>query len=206
MPAQTRTFSRAHRVSDDTILREEHTFLKLSQLCGDFVYAAKSYGRLIISEKWLPAARKTIVPSPSDSLGGFAGGEKFECGGIIFKFAVDDRGMYGSDEAAMRAAARDLLGVATLFPFHAIGLRVPLMCVVDHLGFRLIAMTKIPRSQVRVWRCFAYKHVCTCTNLCENVSVDAHLKSYFIFSPSSRTRWSMARPTAGALFSRATPI
>ena len=65
----------------------------------DFVYAAETYGRIIISEHCLPDHQKTINPV---SVGGVAGGEKYIVSGILFKFAIDGFGLYGSDENAMK--------------------------------------------------------------------------------------------------------
>jgi hypothetical protein len=47
-------------------------FEQLSLLAHDFVYVAKSIGRIIISEKYIDNDLKTIKPF---KLGGFAGGQ-----------------------------------------------------------------------------------------------------------------------------------
>lgn len=60
------------------------------------------YGRIIISERFLPVIEKTI--KPTSALGGTAGGLKYVCGGILFKFCVDtplnDGWMYGGAVAS----------------------------------------------------------------------------------------------------------
>ena len=61
-------------------------YQQLSALYRDFCYAAKTYGRIIISEKFLPDSDKTIKPVGA---GGVAGGVKYVVSGILFKFAVD---------------------------------------------------------------------------------------------------------------------
>ena len=61
-------------------------YQQLSSLYRDFCYAAKTYGRIIISEKFLPRDEKTIKPIDA---GGIAGGIKYLVSGILFKFAVD---------------------------------------------------------------------------------------------------------------------
>jgi hypothetical protein len=48
----------------------------------DFAGAAATYGRLIILERRLPDALKTVKCS---GLGGSAGGEKYVVRGIVFK-------------------------------------------------------------------------------------------------------------------------
>lgn len=47
---------------------------------SDFTYAAKTYGRIIISEIYLPVEEKTIKPA---TMGGIAGGEKFIASSIL---------------------------------------------------------------------------------------------------------------------------
>jgi hypothetical protein len=59
-------------------------FDQLRSINNDFVFAAEQYGRIIISERCVPNARKTIGPT---DLGGVAGGQKFlvRQGDIMFK-------------------------------------------------------------------------------------------------------------------------
>lgn len=96
-----------------TLLEMEDGVEKFALLRGlytDFGYAADAYGRIIISERYLPVEMKTIRPA---KMGGFAGGEKYIVRNIMFKFAVDQRNdatgkwLYGgeqpNDEAAMVA-------------------------------------------------------------------------------------------------------
>jgi hypothetical protein len=46
------------------------------------------YGRIIISERFLPAFQKTI--KPIDAIGGTAGGLKYICGGLKLKLLAVD--------------------------------------------------------------------------------------------------------------------
>jgi hypothetical protein len=87
-------------------------FSKLSQLAEDFTYASKLYAKVIISELHVPVDSKTIRPT---KIGGIAGGDKYICGGILFKFALDVRSLYGGDEYAMKAASHELKGLQCLF-------------------------------------------------------------------------------------------
>jgi hypothetical protein len=87
-------------------------FAPLSQLADDFTYASKLYAKVIISELHVPVEHKTICPT---KIGGIAGGDKYICGGILFKFALDVRGLYGGDEFAMKAASHELKGLQSLF-------------------------------------------------------------------------------------------
>lgn len=128
----------------------EEKFRDLSRLAHDFVYAATTYAKIIISESCLPDHEKTIKPI---DLGGVAGGQKFVCQNILFKFAldmeiVDGLWMYGgnvpSDENAMRAAAHELKGLCHYYSTHVPGLRYPLLAYIDYKGYRMIAISVLP--------------------------------------------------------------
>jgi len=113
---------------------------QLLHLSQDFIQAAKMYGRLIITERYLK--EKTI--EPSSSLGGAAGGEKFMVNNLLFKFAVDSEKLYGDDASAAKVAGQELKGLMAYYKCVVPSLRVPLMALVDFLGFRLIAMSVLP--------------------------------------------------------------
>lgn len=51
-------------------------------LFAHFQHGAEQYGRIIISERYLPVKDKTIHPL---DIGGVAGGDKYICRGILFK-------------------------------------------------------------------------------------------------------------------------
>lgn len=135
----------------------EEKFRDLSRLAHDFVYAATTYAKIIISESCLPDHEKTIKPI---DLGGVAGGQKFVCQNILFKFAldmeiVDGLWMYGgnipSDENAMKAAAHELKGLCHYYSTHVPGLRYPLLAYIDYKGYRMIAISVLPigRDSIR---------------------------------------------------------
>lgn len=124
-------------------------------LAHDFVYAAKTFGKIIISEVNLPADYKTIKPS---SVGGIAGGEKYMCHSIFFKFAMDPLisqepplFLYGGHKqnnyAAMKAASHELNGLIAYYNTKMQGIHYPLMALIDYRGYRLIAMTILPISK-----------------------------------------------------------
>eukprot|EP01124_Arcella_intermedia_P007744 TRINITY_DN14795_c0_g1_i2.p1 TRINITY_DN14795_c0_g1~~TRINITY_DN14795_c0_g1_i2.p1 ORF type:complete len:549 (+),score=143.34 TRINITY_DN14795_c0_g1_i2:117-1649(+) len=117
------------------------TNLDLMHLAQDFIYAATAYGKIIISEYYLPRKEKTIKPC---ALGGLMGGQKYIVHNILFKFAVDNRGLFGSDYAAAKVAGNELRGLISYFNCHIEDLNVPLMALVDYRGFRLIAMSILP--------------------------------------------------------------
>eukprot|EP01129_Flabellula_baltica_P001758 TRINITY_DN1167_c0_g3_i1.p1 TRINITY_DN1167_c0_g3~~TRINITY_DN1167_c0_g3_i1.p1 ORF type:complete len:1479 (-),score=312.24 TRINITY_DN1167_c0_g3_i1:5-4441(-) len=114
----------------------------------DFAQMATNFGRIIISEKFVPYHRKTIK---SSSIGGVAGGEKYIVSGIFFKFAHDVKignwWIYGgdkcSDEGAIKGAGHEGKGIAALFGIDK-NMRIPLHCVIDYRGFRLTALSLLP--------------------------------------------------------------
>jgi hypothetical protein len=86
-------------------------------------------------------SQKTVKPV---SVGGIAGGEKFIVQGILFKFAVDSHGLYGSTNAAAKTAGQELKSLKSLLNVDLGVLHVPLMALLDYRGYRLIAMTLLP--------------------------------------------------------------
>ncbi|KAL6050938.1 Clu domain-containing protein [Balamuthia mandrillaris] len=113
----------------------------LKDLAEDFNHAAKTYGAIIIEEAFIPYEKKTIRPI---AVGGYAGGDKYVYSGMLFKFATDTHNLYGGDEWAMKAAGHELKGVINFYKFHHWGLSTPMMSVIDHRGFRLLAMSLLP--------------------------------------------------------------
>lgn len=128
-------------------------YMKLSHHAHDFLSAAETYGKIIISERYLSNDLKTIKPV---DMGGAAGGTKYICRGILFKFSVDTkiRGatklvyMYGGkkpcDEKAMKAGGHELKGLEGYFHSGVDALHCPLMVIIDFRGYRLTAMSTLP--------------------------------------------------------------
>lgn len=102
------------------------------------------------------AFSQTIKPT---KIGGVAGGTKYLCRGILFKFSLDSYGIYGSDEIAMKAAAHELLGLRECMAAGVEGLHVPLMCLIDYRGYRLIAMSILPVAELIYGSCDGGRHV-----------------------------------------------
>jgi len=109
----------------------------------DFLSVVTHYGKIIISEYYLPNSNKTIKPVEWK---GIAGGVKYVVHNVVFKFAVDSRNLYGSDYAAAKVAGHELKGAMA---YYNLGLDfcVPLMALLDHRGFRLFAVAKIPINE-----------------------------------------------------------
>ncbi|MDP2437086.1 MAG: hypothetical protein Q8P67_15165, partial [archaeon] len=140
-----------------TDLHRPRLYQELLTLSHDFINTAKIYGRIIISERFLPvrplsetetgtgkgclAQYKTINPI---IMGGVCGGEKYIVSNILFKFAVDQHRILGSDHAAAKVAGHELVGHTAYFNLCLPGLHLPLMALVDYMGFRLTAMSLLP--------------------------------------------------------------
>ena len=74
-------------------------------------------GKVIVDERDLPLAQRTVLPAPGVS--GQAGGEKFVEHGILFKYARDWRGIYGgSDANAAKAAGNELRALRAVLSCH----------------------------------------------------------------------------------------
>ena len=80
-------FQKILGISDEEIKNEE-----LFDLGKNFEESATKYAKIIISEFHLPHDKKTIKQA---NVGGLAGGVKFICNDILFKFAIDNRNLYG---------------------------------------------------------------------------------------------------------------
>jgi hypothetical protein len=114
-------------------------YFRLSAHAQDFVSTAEKYAKIVISEKNLPFEKKTV--KPAREIGGIAGGEKYICQGIMLKFALDNRGIYGSDDSAIKSAGHDLNGLTLYYQCNIPGLYVPLMCAVDYKGYRVLCLS-----------------------------------------------------------------
>lgn len=141
-------------------------FLHLSRLSKDFLHASKLYAKIIgaplllverenvlclgsfaVSELYLPRAKKTVQ---AVELGGVAGGDKYICQGILFKVALDSRGIYGGDHNAMKAAGHELKGLMSYFNCQVEGLNVPLMAIIEYKGFSVTAMSLLPIEKTTI--------------------------------------------------------
>jgi hypothetical protein len=102
---------------DRTVQLEEQmeASLELLHLSQDFIYCAKTYGKIIISEVYVKSSKKTIKPI---SLGGQAGGDKYIANNILFKFAVDSHGLFhSSDYAAAKVRGDSFFSSFSSFVF-----------------------------------------------------------------------------------------
>eukprot|EP01126_Amoeba_proteus_P043502 TRINITY_DN4779_c0_g1_i5.p1 TRINITY_DN4779_c0_g1~~TRINITY_DN4779_c0_g1_i5.p1 ORF type:complete len:470 (+),score=93.17 TRINITY_DN4779_c0_g1_i5:729-2138(+) len=133
---------------------EEQKYAALSRLSRDFLYVAETYGRIIISELFLPFGVKTIQPRARM---GVAGGSKYICQGILFKLTLDvhfpsnHTWLYGgtkqNDEKAMKAACNELKGLTAFFQAGIEGLCFPLIELIHYRGFCLLAISILPLGE-----------------------------------------------------------
>lgn len=127
-------------------------FEKLSALARDFTHVAELYGKVIISEQFLPDSLRTVK---SSNIGGIAGGKKYKTQGILFKFAVDVKvgstWLYGylerNDEKAMKASKHELKGLLNFLHAKVEGLHFPLMAIILYRGYVLSAQSLLPLKE-----------------------------------------------------------
>jgi serine/threonine protein kinase/tetratricopeptide (TPR) repeat protein len=122
---------------------EMHRLAQLRQLSHEFATRATEIGQVIITEKALSNDDKTIKHH-TQQLGGYAGGEKYLVEGIFFKFAVDNRGLYGDDEHAMKCGVHEFKSFMELTDCRVQGLHFPLIVIIDYRGFRLLCQSVLP--------------------------------------------------------------
>lgn len=85
----------------------EAVYTAIIRLGEDFVKTALAYAKIIINERYLPVRHKTI--KPSSNLGGILGGEKYVVHKMLFKFAIDSKGVFrGRDDASAKVAGHEL--------------------------------------------------------------------------------------------------
>lgn len=69
---------------------------------------------------------------------------------ILFKFALDSNNLFASDESAAKVAAHELKGISALFScILELGIQnlcLPIVCLVDYRGFRIVAISVLPIS------------------------------------------------------------
>lgn len=124
---------------------DDAAWSRLADVCDDFEEAAADIGRLIISERFIPEAAKTIKPVTMS--GGVIGGVKYCQHGLFFKFALPDGKFILTSEAAEKVAGHELKNCSSYFRANVHGIHVPLMTCIDFAGFRLSATCVLPISK-----------------------------------------------------------
>jgi hypothetical protein len=114
---------------------------RLHRFLGEFEQYVKIIATTLIAERHLPSSEKSIKAS---DLGGIAGGEKYLFNGVVFKFAVDDKGIYGADWLAAKAARNEIRACTALLESHVDGLTVPLTAAIEAYGLLCICAARLP--------------------------------------------------------------
>jgi len=127
---------------DTNLYRLQEICTDLLHISQDFIHTVKTYGRIIIEERYLK--EKTI--KSKSSIGGHLGGDKYIVRNVLFKFSG---GSHVYDEwGGAKVGGQELKGCMATLNCPISGLCVPLMANVDFMGFRLIAMSVLPISSV----------------------------------------------------------
>jgi hypothetical protein len=125
--------------------------MAFAKLNTEFTEKAIRIVKVIVEEMMLPDEQKTFASLPS--AGGVAGGEKYLVDGDIFvKLCIDNHSLYGGNEWSGKVANLELHGMdgyASCIPRLPQGckLRVPLLSMVDYVGFRALVSTACPISK-----------------------------------------------------------
>ena len=145
--------------NDEEILKK---YSEMASVFNDFVHCAKLYGETIINEFFLDLDEKSIKPiewreiDQKNLEGTIAQNPrgvyevnrrrpKWQTSNIRFKMATDDDGMYnGNIDACAKAYGNKLRGSIGYIKCYIPGMELPMMCLVDFRGFRLMAEAVMP--------------------------------------------------------------
>jgi len=156
---------------------------ELEALYSKFVKTAKRLAKIIIVDRNLPFEEKTIKPLDGP---GIAGGEKYAIGGIFFKFAINNNGIYADDESASKVAKHECLSSSYLFSVAMLyGLHCPLMVLLDWCGYRILCISLLPIDKKTL--CYGsmdggntvFATNPTCNSILKNVSQVLNLKGHW---------------------------
>ena len=145
--------------NDEEILKK---YSEMASVFNDFVHCAKLYGETIINEFFMEVDEKSIKPidwreTDQKNLEGTIAQKprgvyeinrrrpKWQTSNIRFKMATDDDGMYnGNIDACAKAYGNKLRGSIGYIKCYIPGMELPMMCLVDFRGFRLMAEAVMP--------------------------------------------------------------
>lgn len=113
----------------------------LDNLMKAFVSFAESTVKLLVAEKNVPVSEKTIKPLDRR---GIAGGEKYLVGKVFVKYAWDDKGVYGSDDRAQKAAMNEIRSSNALLECRLSLLHTSLQAVFRWCGHAVIVTALMP--------------------------------------------------------------
>eukprot|EP00698_Gefionella_okellyi_P004774 TRINITY_DN14419_c0_g1_i1.p1 TRINITY_DN14419_c0_g1~~TRINITY_DN14419_c0_g1_i1.p1 ORF type:complete len:1104 (+),score=280.52 TRINITY_DN14419_c0_g1_i1:41-3313(+) len=126
--------------------------LALADYIGQFLLVAKAIGMTLIDEYHLPVHEKTVKPVALSDGDVAEQEELYICNGMLFRFPTDatgERDVPGADDIAMKIAGHELKGLKAYQEANIPGLHTALTCIVDHKGFRMIAIAVLPADGER---------------------------------------------------------
>ncbi|OQR96807.1 hypothetical protein THRCLA_07170 [Thraustotheca clavata] len=133
-------------------------WIEVFHVSQDFVHTAQQVAVQIAREYFAPLHMKSILPlsTPEFKVEGRDDGAvrsskgrglRFEVHNIRFEVILDDHGRYDNcDEFAMKAAAAEIRNSSLYLPLLMAtpSILVPLSCIVDYLGLRVLCVAKLP--------------------------------------------------------------
>jgi len=117
---------------------------KKKKLCSRFKKFSAKIARVLVDQ--LSKPRDQWIIQPLDQQMGIAGGEKFIVGQVFCKFARDDKGIYGSDELAIKMAKNEIRNVNAVMQLGVHSLHSSLMACHRIKGHVVIITAKMPLS------------------------------------------------------------
>lgn len=161
----------------------------IQKIQSEFTETAASVVKLIVHESCFPENMRTIHTA---NVGGIAGGDKYISKGIIFKYAIDSKGIYGSDALAAKAAGSEMRSLRCVQSMSIVEseriyrdmndvvepnsepdvVNTPLSTVVDYMGQRLVAV----------------RYICFSLSLSSNQHTPTHTHSQLWFQSTAK-RW-----------------
>eukprot|EP00936_MAST-01D_sp_MAST-1D-sp1_P002903 g2903.t1 len=142
-------FKFANAMPSETESQRRRRYRELTALKNDFVAVATTHVKVLVQDRFIPAATAGSAPTFREAaVGGIAGGFKYIQKGILFKLSTGTSAPYSRavslspDEAAAKAAGHDLRGATHFAKVGAV--EVALMSVIDYRGFRIVAQALLP--------------------------------------------------------------
>lgn len=150
--------SYAMRLPEHEPLQLRDKYTEVLNVCQDFIDTSRAIARVLVRELLLPVALKSILPVRETPIDGRQDDVraihrlKFEAHEIRFEICTDDHGRFeNSHENAAKYAGNKVRNSAL---YHRVvssrSVLLPLHCVVDFQGFRVLCTSKLPIETV-VW-------------------------------------------------------
>lgn len=128
-------------------------YTETTQICWDFYRESAQYAQILLSESGVPSKYRTIRMG---GLGGVAGGLKFMAvNNILFKspeLKMRNGTLYPDYDVAAKVAGHDFKSaiyfLSAVIDSKKSQYKVPLMTLVDYLGYRTVSMTLFPIGKI----------------------------------------------------------